>query len=47
MSSGVTRPVRCTSVSKKGGGSRVTMMGRAGWGDCQLQGNITEVSRID
>ena len=28
--SGATRPGRCTSVSQKGGGSRVTVTGRAG-----------------
>ena len=47
VSSGATRSVRCTSVSQKGGGSRVTMTWRAGGGGCQLQGDLSEVSRID
>jgi hypothetical protein len=46
--SGATRPGRCTSVSQKGGGSRMSDGASRGLlGDCQLQGDISKVSRSD
>ena len=54
MPSGATRPVQCGFLFQKGGGSRATVKGVGGGGgltarrtDCQLQGDIPEVSRID
>jgi hypothetical protein len=51
LSSGATRQVRCTSVSQKGEGSRVTMTWQAGarGGGLSIAGwyDIPEVSRID